>query len=53
MFAGEKIEARLRIGNLKLLIYLPNTMDVKVGDELVVSIPWRNTIVLPLETETE
>jgi ABC-type Fe3+/spermidine/putrescine transport system ATPase subunit len=51
MFAGEKIEARLRIGNLKLLIYLPNTMDVKVGDELVVSIPWRNTIVLPLEPE--
>ncbi|MGC8982177.1 MAG: ABC transporter ATP-binding protein [Desulfurococcaceae archaeon] len=49
MFVGEKIEGRLKVGNLKLLIYLPNTLEVSVGRELAVTIPWRNTIVLPLE----
>ena len=52
MFAGEKIEGRLRVGNLKLLVYLPNTAEISVGAELVVTIPWTNTIVLPpLEQE--
>ena len=52
MFVGDKVEGRVRIGNLRLLVYLPNTLDVSVGSELTVTIPWRNTIVLPLVEET-
>lgn len=48
MFTGEKIEGRLKVGELRLLVYIPNYMNVSVGNELVVTIPWRNTIVLPL-----
>jgi ABC-type Fe3+/spermidine/putrescine transport system ATPase subunit len=48
MFTGEKVEGRLKVGNLKLLVYLPNTAEFPVGAELVVTIPWANTIVLPL-----
>jgi len=49
MFTGEKIEGRLRIHNLKLLIYLPGYMDVSVGSELTITIPWRNTVILPIK----
>ncbi|MEM1618833.1 MAG: ABC transporter ATP-binding protein [Desulfurococcaceae archaeon] len=49
MFVGEKIEGRVRIGNLRLLVYLPNTIEVSVGSEIVLTIPWVNTVVLPME----
>ncbi|MEM1638952.1 MAG: ABC transporter ATP-binding protein [Desulfurococcaceae archaeon] len=49
MFTGEKIEGRLRIDGLKLLVYLPGYMDVSVGSELTVTIPWRSVVVLPFE----
>lgn len=48
MFTGEKIEGRLKVNGLRLLIYVPSYMNVSVGDELTVTIPWRNTIVLSL-----
>lgn len=48
MFTGEKVEGRVKIGNLKLLIYLPSYLEVSAGTELAITIPWRNTIVLPL-----
>lgn len=51
MFIGDKVEGRLKIGSLKLLVYLPNTLSVQVGDEIAVTIPWKNTIILPLEVE--
>jgi len=49
MFVGEKIEARVRIGKLPLLVYLPNTISVSIGSELELVLPWRNIIVLPSE----
>lgn len=51
MFVGDKVEGRVKIGNLKLLVYLPNTQEVRIGDEVTLTIPWRNTIILPLELE--
>lgn len=51
MFVGDKLEGRVKVGNLKLLVYLPNTLDIRVGSEVTLSIPWKNTIVLPLELE--
>ncbi len=51
MFVGDKLEGRVKVGNLKLLVYLPNTMNIKIGDELTLTIPWRNTIILPIELE--
>jgi ABC-type sugar transport system ATPase subunit len=51
MFVGDKVEGRVKIGNLKLLVYLPNTQEIKIGDEITLTIPWRNTIILPLELE--
>jgi len=49
MFVGEKIEARVRIGKLPLLVYLPNTISFSIGSELELVLPWRNIIVLPSE----
>lgn len=49
MFVGEKVEGRVKIGSLRLLIYLPNTTEISIGSEVVLTIPWRNTIVLPME----
>jgi spermidine/putrescine ABC transporter ATP-binding subunit len=51
MFVGDKLEGRVKVGNLKLLVYLPNTLDIRIGSEVTLSIPWKNTIVLPLELE--
>ena len=51
MFVGEKLEGRVKVGNLKLLVYLPNTLNIKIGEELTLTIPWRNTIILPIELE--
>ncbi|ADV64807.1 ABC transporter ATP-binding protein [Desulfurococcus mucosus] len=47
MFLGEKVEARVKIGNLPLLVYLPNTVDVSTGNEVELTLPWRNIIILP------
>lgn len=47
MFLGEKVEARVKIGNLPLLVYLPNTVDVSTGNEVELALPWRNIIILP------
>ncbi len=49
MFTGEKIEARVKIGGIKLLVYIPSYLDVTIGSTLEITIPWRNTVVLPLE----
>lgn len=49
MFLGEKIEARVKIGKLPLLAYLPNTVEVSAGSEIELVLPWRNIIVLPSE----
>lgn len=51
MFVGDKIEGRVRIGGLRLLVYLPNTINIAAGKDVLLTIPWRNTIVLPLELE--
>jgi ABC-type Fe3+/spermidine/putrescine transport system ATPase subunit len=51
MFAGDKIEGRVKIGNIKLLVYLPNNLDVSIGSELELTIPWANTIILPYKEQ--
>ena len=51
MFTGEKIEGRVKIGNIKLLVYLPNNLDVSIGSELELTIPWANTIILPYKEQ--
>lgn len=52
MFVGDKIEGRVKIGGLKVLVYLPNTVEISVGREVTLTIPWKNTVVLPLEMES-
>lgn len=48
MFLGDKVEARVKVGNeLSLLVYLPNTTEFPVGSEVELVIPWRNTVILP------
>lgn len=47
MFLGDKIEARIKLGELSLLAYFPNTAPVKVGEEILIHIPPENTIVIP------
>ncbi len=47
MFIGDKIESRIKIGGLSLLAYFPNTMPVKVGEEILLYIPPENAIVIP------
>ncbi|MGB9827068.1 ABC transporter ATP-binding protein [Thermosphaera chiliense] len=47
MFIGDKIESRIKIGGLSLLAYFPNTMPVRVGEEILLHIPPEHTIVIP------
>lgn len=47
MFTGDKVEGKVRIGKLRLLVYIPSHLEMPVGSELTVVIPWRNVVVLP------
>lgn len=47
MFTGDKIEGRIKIGGLRLLVYYPSTLEIPIGSEVEIVIPWRNTIILP------
>lgn len=47
MFIGDKVEARLKIGKISMLIYLPNTYNIRLGDEVKLTLPWRNVVVIP------
>ncbi|MEM4433627.1 MAG: ABC transporter ATP-binding protein [Thermosphaera sp.] len=47
MFMGEKIESRVKLGELSLLVYFPNTMSIRVGEEVLLQIPREHAIVVP------
>jgi len=51
MFLGEKIEARISVGKAVLVAYLPNTLALSTGMEVLFKIPRDNTIVLPIENK--
>ncbi|MEM4717304.1 MAG: ABC transporter ATP-binding protein [Desulfurococcaceae archaeon] len=47
MFTGDKIEGRVKIAGLRLLVYYASNLEIPLGSEVEIVIPWRNTIVLP------
>ncbi|MEZ0393648.1 MAG: ABC transporter ATP-binding protein [Desulfurococcaceae archaeon] len=49
MFIGDKLEAWIEVGRGRVLVYLPNYVDVRVGEELEVALPWRRIVALPPE----
>jgi len=51
MFQGEKIEARVRTGEIGLVAYLPNTYHVTPGMNLKLIIPKDNVIIVPATGE--
>ncbi len=53
MFMGEKIEARVKIGNSSMIIYIPNYLVISPGDVIVFHVPPENTIVIPEITMEE
>lgn len=48
MFVGEKIEARIKVGETSLVAYLPNILETPIGSELVLYIHRENVRIIPL-----
>lgn len=46
-FVGSYIEVKLRIGGHEVLVYVDPEVRLKVGDTLLVSIPYEYTIIVP------
>ncbi len=49
MFVGEKIEARIKIGNASLIAYLPNQLDVPLGSDITVYVHRENVRIIPFK----
>ncbi|MGC9012032.1 ABC transporter ATP-binding protein [Thermogladius sp.] len=47
MFVGDKLEARVKVGKVTLLAYLPNYFDVSVGSAVELGVSARNIIAIP------
>jgi len=47
MFVGEKVEARLKVGDASLVAYLPNRLEMPLGSEMTIYIDRDNVRIIP------
>ena len=47
MFVGEKIEARIKVGETSIIAHLPNTINVSLGTEMILYIDKEHVRILP------